>query len=200
MRRWIAFAALGFATAAFAAPPEPTVPEGFALKGTDTLVHRASHTEFPNEIAGFTRLPVRPFDPKGHDIVISYRQTIKGRPVAANIAMIHIVGMTPKEHYLGMKGIVGTYFRDLPFTDIKPQGEGPFTPPGLAPGSGFQGRFRARQHGTPYELSLSTLKLGKWDVRLTAAYPAATAPAARGNILQLAAELLKTAPKQKRQK
>jgi hypothetical protein len=193
IRRWIALAALGLAGAALAAPPA-----GFVSKAPDILVHQASGTEFPREIAGFVRADAHPFDPSGHDIVIAYRQAIDGHPVAANIAMIHIVEMTPKEHYLGMKGTVGTFFRGLPFTDIEPQGEGPFDPPGMAPGSGFQGRFRAMQDGTPYELSLSTVKLGQWDIRLTAAYPEAAAPAAREHILALVAELQKTAPKPRR--
>lgn len=192
MRRWIALAALGLASTAFAAP---SVPTGFVLKGADTLVHRVSGTQFPTKLAGFARYGAKPFDLEGKDIVIAYREKIDGQPVAANIAMIQIVAMTPKEHYLGMKSIVGTYFKDLPFTNIQPQGEGPFNPQGMAPGSGFQGRFRAYLYSTPYELSLSTVKLGTWDVRLTAAYPSATARVAREHILKLAAGLRKTAPK-----
>lgn len=181
-------------TGAAMAAGRPDIPTGFAVKDRDTLVHMASGTEFPLRVAGFTRVVTRPIDLVGHDVVIAYRQMIARQPVEAKIALVQIVEMTPQEHYLGMKSMVGQYFQGLSFTDIQLESEGPFTPPGMPEGSGYQGRFKASQKGTPYELSLSTVKLGKWDVRLTAAYPSSSATEAREHILRLAATLQQTAP------
>ncbi|RYG03399.1 MAG: hypothetical protein EON94_04005 [Caulobacteraceae bacterium] len=198
MRSWMTALAgiviLSTTTVGAPAAAAPGIPAGFELKGTDTYVHRASGTEFPMLVVGFTRDRARPFDIAGKDVAVSYRQEIGGHPVIARIAMIQIVDLTPKEHYLGMKSLVGSYYKGMSFTAIQPQGEGPFTPKGMNVGSGYQGRFKAMQGDTPYELSLSTVKLGAWDVRLTAAYPAAAATEARKNILRLAATLKKTGP------
>jgi len=199
MRLIVAVTAALFATAvpasiAVAAPDREQVPEGFKYKRGDTLVHEASKTEFPKELAGFTRVYEEPFDLTGHDVVIAYRREIEGKPVVARIALIHIEGMTPKEHYLGIKSLIGTYFRSIKFTDLKPAGEGPFDPPKMQPGSGYQGRFAALADGVPYELSLSTVSYGYWSARVTAAYPAADAPKSRAGVLALATALQRTGP------
>jgi hypothetical protein len=167
---------------------------GFEAKKDGTLVHRASHYRFPLQLAGFTRDAVVPFDVKGHDVAVTYQKTVDGNPVIARIALIHIIAMTPKEHFLGLKGTVGHFFKEK-FTNIAQRGEGPFTPPGASPSSGYQGRFSVNLDGTPYELSLSTVKLGYWDSRLTAAYPAAVAPQAQQEILSLATALQAGSPK-----
>lgn len=196
--RWYVTAAVGLlclgTVVSAESPRMADVPAGFRIAKDDTIVHKASRTQFPLHLAGFTRVLEKPFDLVGHNVVVAYRQTMGGQPVVARIALIQIVGMTPKEHYLGIKSMVGGYFQDLSFTNVKPQGEGPFTMPGMKPESGYQGRFRAMQKGHPYELSLSTVRLGKWDVRLTAAYPAATALAARANIQALVTALRQTGP------
>lgn len=180
-----------------AAAKKADAPIGFSLKAHGTLQHKASGTRFPMQIAGFTRSAERAYDLTGKDAAVAYREKINGEDVVARIALLQIAGMTPKEHYLGMQALVGQYFQGMSFTDVAPRGEGPFDPPGLTPGSGYQGRFSAKLNGVPYELSLSTVKLGKWDVRLTAAYPAASAGQAQADVLTLAAGLQKTAPKQK---
>jgi len=180
-----------------AAAKKADIPAGFSLKARGMLHHKASGTDFPLLLAGFTRSAERAYDLSGKDAAVAYRQTIDGKDVVARIALLQIAGMTPKEHYLGMQALVGEYFQGMSFTEVAPRGEGPFDPPGLAPGSGYQGRFSAMLNGTPYELSLSTVKLGKWDGRVTAAYPAASADRAQANIVNLVAGLQKTAPKQK---
>ena len=182
------------ASIAVAAPEKEQAPEGFKFKRGDTLVHEASKTEFPKELAGFTRVYEEPFDLTRHDVAIAYRREIEGRPVVVRIALIHIEGMTPKEHYLGIKSLVGSYFRSIKFADLKPAGEGPFDPPKMKPGSGYQGRFAALADGVPYELSLSTVSYGYWSARLTAAYPAADASKSRASVLALATVLQTTGP------
>lgn len=66
---------------------------------------------------------------------------------------------------------------------IVSKSEGPMRMMGLKPG--YQGRLTAKLGEIPYELSLSTMKLGFWDARLTAAYPEARASRARRNIIGL---------------
>ena len=192
----IPMAALLLATVATAAGAAclDTIPTGFKCRGNDTLVHEASGTVFPKELAGFTRFYEQPFDLTGHDVTIAYSQQLDGKPVIARVALIHIEAMTPKEHYLGMKSLIGQYFGSLKFTDLKPAGEGPFDPPGMKPGSGYQGRFAAIADGVPYELSLSTVSFGYWSARLTAAYPSEGAPKTRASILEFARKLQKTGP------
>lgn len=168
---------------------------GFTLMKDGTLVHRASKTRFPLQLAGFTRARANAFDAKGHDIAISYSRTIAGKPVVARIALIHIVGLTPKEHVLSLKPVVGSYFRDLKLRSIRPQSEGPVDLAGFKPGSAYQARSRAMLGKTPYEVSLTAVNFGYWDARLTAAYPHAVASQAQKSILELVQDLRKSGPK-----
>ncbi|RVT94306.1 hypothetical protein [Sphingomonas crocodyli] len=181
------------ATGAQAACPD-AVPTGFKCRGNDNLIHEASGTVFPKKLAGFTRFYEQPFDLVGHDVTIAYGRDLNGTPIVARVALIHIEAMTPKEHYLGMKSLIGQYFGALKFSDLKPAGEGPFDPPGMKAGSGYQGRFTAVADGQPYELSLSTVSFGYWSARLTAAYPSEGAAATRAQILELARKLEVTGP------
>ncbi|ATE64072.1 hypothetical protein COO09_09640 [Rhizorhabdus dicambivorans] len=168
---------------------------GFSLKKDGTLVHRKSGTRFPVQLAGFTRARATAFDKKGHDFAISYSQTIAGKPVVARIAMIHIEGLRPKEHVLSLKPVIGTYFRDLKLSGVRPQSEGPLSLKGMKPGSGYQARFSARLGRTPYEMSLTAVNFGYWDARMTAAYPRAVAPQAQARLVVLVDELMKTGPR-----
>ncbi|TZG28640.1 hypothetical protein FYJ91_00350 [Sphingomonas montanisoli] len=170
------------------------IPTGFVCRGNDVLVHEASGTAFPKQLAGFTRFYEQPIDLTGHDVTIAYGRDLKGTAIVARVALIHIEAMTPKEHYLGMKSLIGQYFGALKFSDLKPSGEGPFDPPGMKPGSGYQGRFSAVADGVPYELSLSTVSFGYWSARLTAAYPTDGAATTRASILELARKLERTGP------
>lgn len=172
----------------------PAAPIGYKAKADGTLVHKASGTRFPDHFGGFTRFSSSSYDVKGHDAVISYHEQVGGKPVVARIALIHIVGMTPKEHFLGLKTMVGSYFQDLAFSHVQPQGEGPFILPGDGKLIGYQGRFRAMQGRVPYELSLTTVNFGYWSARLTAAYPRSAAVQAQEDIRALAAFLLRKPP------
>lgn len=186
---------LGLAVPGAATAQKREAGAGFTLTKDGTLVHKASKTRFPLQLAGFTRARANAFDNKGHDIAISYSQTIAGKPVVARIALIHIVGLTPKEHVLSLKPVVGSYFRDLKLTGLRPQSEGPVTIKGMKPDSAYQARFGGRLGRVPYEVSLTAVNFGYWDSRLTAAYPSAVAPQAQARIVDLATELMKTGPK-----
>lgn len=186
---------LGLALPTTAVAQKRQAGTGFTLMKDGTLIHRASKTRFPMQLAGFTRARANAFDAKGHDIAISYNRTIAGKPVVARIALIHIVGLTPKEHVLSLKPVIGTYFRDLRLRSIRPQSEGPVDLPGFKPGSAYQARSRAVVGKTPYEVSLTAVNFGYWDARLTAAYPHAVAPQAQKSIFDLVGELRKSGPK-----
>lgn len=187
---------LGLTMPAIAADqPKREAGAGFKLEKDGTLIHKASKTRFPVQLAGFTRARATAFDKKGHDFAVSYSQTIAGKPVVARIALIHIEGLKPKEHVLSLKPVIGTYFRDLKLSNVRPQSEGPLTLKGMKPGSGYQARFGARLGRTPYEMSLSAVNFGYWDARLTAAYPSAVAPQAQARVIALVSELMKTGPK-----
>jgi len=168
---------------------------GFTLTKDGTLIHRASHTRFPMVLAGFTRVRANAYDAKGHDIAISYRQMIAAKPVVARIALIHMEGMTAKEHVLGLKPVVGNYFSDLKLKNVRPQAEAPVELTGTKPGSAYQARFRARVGGAPYVVSLTAVDFGYWDARVTAAYPSAVASLSQTRINDLIAALRKTGPK-----
>lgn len=168
---------------------------GFTLTKDGTLIHRASHTQFPLVLAGFTRVRANALDAKGHDVAISYRLAIAGKPVVARIALIHMVGMTAKEHVLGLKPVIGSYFGDLKLKDVRPQAEGPVELAEMKPGSAYQARFRARVSGAPYEVSLTAVDFGYWDARLTAAYPSTVVSVSQARISDLIAALRKTGPK-----
>ena len=168
---------------------------GFTLTKDGTLIHKASHTQFPLVLAGFNRVRANALDAKGHDIAISYSQKIGGTPVVARVALIHMEGLTAKEHVLGLRPAIAANFADLKLRDVRPQGEGPIELEGMKPGSAYQARLHARVGRTPYEVSLTAVNFGYWDTRLTAAYPKAVATQSQARITELVTALRKTGPK-----
>ncbi len=168
------------------------VPRGFVARGGSLLIHKASGTVFPPALAGFTRTSVEPFDARGHDVAVSYRYLSKGEPVVARVALLHVEMLSARDHFVSMKPLVGTYFRSLSFSNIRPTDEGPVRLEDMKKGSGYQGHFSALLGREPYELSLTTVNFGYWDVRLTAAYPTRQAGEARKHIVALVASLRET--------
>jgi hypothetical protein len=173
------------------------IPEGFKMERGDRLVHIASGTSFPAKMAGFIRTFESTPSPGGSTGIVSYRKVIAGEPVAARIAVTHIEGLNAKEHFLALKTLVGKYFNDLPFTDIVATTDGPLIYPRVEDGHAYQGHFTANHAEKPYELSLSTVDFGYWDVRLTAAYPTADAYKARASLRRLADAIAKGWPSKK---
>ena len=171
-------------------------PKGFSERKGNIYVHKASGARFPAQVAGFTRSEEHGLDPKGHDIGITYRAEIGGKPVVSHVALVHVVGMTPHDHFTAMRPIVGTYFQDDGLSRFRLAGDGPYSPPRLKAFSGWQGRFSALHGKEPYGASLSTIRFGKyWSARMTAAYPSALAPEAQARLNELATALLSTGPK-----
>ena len=174
---------------------KPEAGPGFTLTSNGTLIHRASRTRFPAAVAGFTRMRSNALDKKGREISVSYVQNVGGKAVIARVALIHMEKMTAKEHVVGLKSFVGTFFTDLKLRNIRPQSEGPLEMQGMKPGSAYQARLGARVGTIPYEVSLTAVNFGYWDARLTAAYPSAVANQSQARISELVAELRKTGPK-----
>jgi len=185
----MAMLAAGIAVAQPASGQTATAPTGFILEKDGLWLHEASGIEFPARAGGFVRDFETTLDENGRTVVISYRKTLKGEPVIARIALFQLIGLTPAQHFAALRSMVGSYFRDVTFSDVTLAGEGPFDPPRLAPGSGYQGRFHGRLGDIPYELSLSTIRYGSWDARLTAAYPASQSAYARKRILELVEDI-----------
>ncbi len=182
-------------TAAPAAAQKRDAGSGFTLNKNGTLIHRASRTQFPAAVAGFTRMRSNALDPKGREISVSYVQNIGGKAVIARVALIHMEKLTAKEHVVGLKSFVGTFFTDLKLRNIRPKSEGPLELKGMKPGSAYQARLGARVGRIPYEVSLTAVNFGYWDARLTAAYPIAVARQSQARIGELVSELRKTGPK-----
>jgi hypothetical protein len=171
-------------------------PKGFGQRSNNVYVHKASGALFPAEVAGFTRSEEHGLDPKGHDVGITYRTEIDGKPVVTHVALVHVVGMTPHDHFTAMKSLVGDYFADDGLTRFRLAGDGPYTPPKLKPLSGWQGRFSALHGKERYGASLSTVRFGKyWSARMTAAYPTALSPQAQVRLNALATALLSNGPR-----
>lgn len=190
------FTPLAFSLAASPATArERDASPGFTLTSNGTLIHRASRTQFPAAVAGFTRMRSKALDNKGREISVSYVQNIGGKAVIARIALIHMEKMTAMEHVIGLKSFVGTFFSDLKLTNIRSRSEGPLQMKGMKPGSAYQARFAARVGKIPYEVSLTAVNYGYWDARLTAAYPSAAAGQSKARIIELVTELRKTGPK-----
>ena len=185
---------LALSTAPASAQKQGAGP-GFTLSKNGTLIHRASRTQFPAAVAGFTRMRSNALDDKGREVSVSYVQNLGGKAVIARVALIHMEKLSAKEHVLGLKPFVGTFFTDLKLRNIQPHSEGPIEIQGLKPGSAYQARLRAQVGRIPYEVSLTSVNLGYWDARLTAAYPRAVARQSQARITELVTELRKTGPK-----
>jgi hypothetical protein len=170
------------------------IPSGFAVERGGDLVHKMTGTRFPASAEGFTRIASMALDATGkYPLVIYERGTGPDRAIA-RIAMVQIDDMSALEHFAAMAPTVSNEFRDLRLTQVKPLESGPLTLPGVAPRNAWQGHFSARRGGQRYMLSLSTLDMGHWAGRVTAAYPAAEAADIQKRLYALVAKIRATGP------
>ena len=77
---------------------------------------------------------------------------------------------------------------------IKPISDGPLDLAGVAPRNAWQGHFTAVRGKEPYILSLSTLDMGNWGGRVTAAYPRDDAPDIQQRLNALVGKIRATGP------
>ena len=175
------------------ARPGP-IPAGFALKRGGDLVHTKTGTRFPAAADGFQRIASVALDATGKYPLVIYERGSGAGKAIARIALVQIDDMSALEHFAAMAPTVGNEFRDLRLTQVKPLESGPLALPGVAPRNAWQGHFSARRGNQPYMLSLSTLDMGHWAGRVTAAYPAAGASDVQKRLYALVAKIRATAP------
>jgi len=175
--------------------PHFDTPEGFKLQKDGTLIHEKSSTHFPLVYEGFGRTSNYAYSPGGKNVSVVYTAQLHGQMAEVRIALVHILMMTAHEHYAALSPVVGTYFQDMHFTGTKPIEDGALAVPGLEDGKAWQGRFKAVRNKQPYMLSLTTVDLGYWSARVTAAYPMSQAADAQARITKLIGEIRETGPK-----
>lgn len=152
---------------------------GFRDEGTE-LVHEASGMRFPAQVGNAVRLPIDPTDVQDEYVVVRYRIPLeRGGEATARIGIIHIEGMTPREHYAAFSPVI---LGRLPGAKVRHQGA--FTVPG-AIGKGYRGWFT----GTDRAAGLITANFGHWSARLISDYPLAQTAQARAAITRLATTL-----------
>ncbi|MDX3911604.1 MAG: hypothetical protein QHC67_17610 [Sphingobium sp.] len=167
------------------------IPTGFHLAGDgDTLIHEGSGYTFPSHVGDFIRTDEWSRDPTGEYIAIRYDQSSsRGEPVVAYLAVVHIGEMSAHEHYAAIKPQAQRFF-----SAIELESEGPVKNPRVGKAA-FRGTFRGERKGMPWEFSLTTVELGEWAGRLTAAYPATQAKPATEAIDNFIAAFPKTRQK-----
>lgn len=130
------------------------------------LTHIESGTQFPAEVAGFTRIGERAFDAHGEYVGVAYQKDLgDGATISLRISLVHIEDMTPREHYLIIRPVI---LRGL--TDVKPIAEGIYDRPGYG-ADGYIGLFDAIDQGQPVGIALWTFDRGKWDLRGRVEFP-----------------------------
>lgn len=145
-------------------------PQGFQAAEGAALRHDGSGYMFPRQVGAFTRSSEWSRDPTGEYVAIRYdRASAGGEPVVLYLALVHIGEMKAHEHYAAIKPQAQRFF-----SAITLKSEGPVKNPRVGTAA-FRGTFTGERGGKPWEFSLTTVELGQWAGRLTAAYPAAQA-------------------------
>lgn len=143
------------------------LPSGFKDERGGKIVHVESGARFPAEVAGFRRTGVVSFDGQGDYVGVAYDRTLDdGAIVSLRIAIVHIEGMTPKEHFIIAKPMV---LRDM--DDVTTLSEGEYDRPGRGL-DGYIGLYSAMNGGRKVGIGLWTFDRGYWDLRGRVEFPA----------------------------
>jgi len=143
------------------------LPGGFVEGPNGRIVHSESGAQFPEEVAGFHRTGFVSFDGQGEYVGVAYNRALDdGAPVSLRIAIVHIEGMTPKEHFLIAKPLV---LKGL--EDVSTVSEGEYARPGKGI-DGYLGIFSGRDAGRDVGIGLWTFDRGYWDLRGRVEFPA----------------------------
>jgi hypothetical protein len=155
--------AVAFATPAFSDPRDGVFET--SRDGT-TLVHKASGMRFPKEVAGFRRTGDAVFDSSGAYVGIRYIRSL-GREglLELRIAVVHIVGMSPREHYAIAKPIA---LRGV--ANVHTIAEGIYARSD-AGSPGYRGLFQGRDGDQSKMIGLWAFDRGYWDLRMRAEAP-----------------------------
>lgn len=147
------------APSAMAADVFTTAPDG-------TLTHVESGAQFPHNVAGFERTGEAAFDGNGDYIGVGYRRTLAdGSPISLRISIVHIIGMTAKEHFIIAKPMV---LKGL--TAVQTVTEGPYVRADKGV-DGYLGIFKGRDGARKIGIGLWTFDRGYWDVRGRVEFP-----------------------------
>lgn len=143
------------------------LPNGFAKGKSDAIVHVESGAKFPAEVAGFRRVGVIAFGGQQDYVGVAYRGTLDdGAPLSLRIAIVHIEGMTPKEHFLIAKPMALEGLSDVAILS-----EGEYDRPGHGL-DGYLGIFSAQDGERRVGIGLWTFDRGYWDLRGRVEFPA----------------------------
>lgn len=143
------------------------LPSGFTEGRRGQIVHVDSGARFPATLAGFRRTGAVSFDGSGDYVGIAYERPLEdGAVISLRIAIVHIEGMTPKEHFLIAKPLV---LRGL--DDVTTLSEGEYDRPGHGL-DGYLGIFSASNAGRKVGIGLWTFDRGYWDLRGRVEFPA----------------------------
>ena len=159
------------ASQATAADQTTAASSPFRAGPDGSMIHHSTEIAFPRASDGFVRVSIQALDNRNESVVVVYERGKGDHKSAARVTLVQIDDMSAHEHFAGMAPIVGTYFDGLHFTDIKPISDGPLDLAGVPPRNAWQGHFTAVRGKEHYILSLSTLDMGNWGGRVTAAYP-----------------------------
>lgn len=152
--------------ASLVAPPAMAVTDVFTTAPDGTVTHVESGAHFPQNVAGFERTGEAIFDGSGEYIGVGYRRTLAdGSPVSLKIAIIHIAGMTARDHFIIAKPMI---LKGL--TAVQTVAEGPYVRADKGT-DGYLGIFRARDGTRKIGLGLWTFDRGYWDVRGRVEFP-----------------------------
>ncbi|RJF94272.1 hypothetical protein [Sphingomonas cavernae] len=148
--------------------PSPLFAEPAFITATDgsTLVHSASGTRFPRTLAGFERSGEAALDPGGDYIGVAYRHALAdGEPLTLRIAVVHVEGTSPKEHFIIAKPMA---LNGL--TDVTTLSEGTYQRSGKG-ADGYLGIYNARDGERRIGVGLWTFDRGYWDLRGRVEFP-----------------------------
>lgn len=175
---WLALAG-GYGAGPAVAQQSEAASNGFRDEGTD-LIHEASGMRFPAKVGNAVRQPIDSTDVQDEYVLVRYRIPLNdGSEATARIGIVHIEGMSPREHYAAYSPrILGR----LPGGKVRHQGD--FAVPG-AIGKGYRGWFT----GTDHAAGLITASFGHWSARLISDYPLAQTAQAREAITRLVTTL-----------
>lgn len=143
------------------------LPNGFVKGQGSAIVHVESGTKFPAEVAGFRRIGAIAFGGQQDYVGIAYRRLLDdGTQLSLRIAIVHIEGMTPQEHFLIAKPMALDGL-----SDVAVLSEGDYDRPGHGL-DGYLGMFSARDGDQPVGIALWTFDRGYWDLRGRVEFPA----------------------------
>jgi hypothetical protein len=156
----------GLAASAPAAGERSVRDTVFLVQPNGAVVHGGSGLRFPMEVAGFRRAGSAVFDTSGQYVGVRYVRPLDAAArVELRIAVVHIVGMAPREHYVIAKPMA---LRGL--SEVRVLLEGPSRR--LDRARGYRGLFEGRRNGRRVMVGLWAFDRGVWSVRARAEFPA----------------------------